>query len=578
MKAAIIDFNRTLFDPEKNKLIEGAIPLLQFLKSKKVVTVLLTREESEREDKIKFISCLFNRIVVVKEKTQKEFENIISLLKMDSSEIVVIGDYIKEEITFGNRLGMTTIRVRQGKFADEGPSTPDEKASITVSGLAEVVPEVISFLNSPTISTSKMDIQTAKGVRDIPPQEKILKNKVVATLQEIFELYGFSPLETPTLERYETLSSKFAAGDASDALKETFKLKDQGDRDLGLRFDLTVPLARFIAMNPNLKMPFKRYEMGTVFRDGPIKLGRYREFWQCDVDTIGSKSMLVEAEILAVMQTAFAKLGLDVTLKVNNRKLLNGILEQAGIKDGEPAIIAIDKLDKIGKEGVTKELLERGYNKKEIESLFSYIKEGITLKELKNKIKSQSGEEGIKELEELFVYLKELGVLTVFDISLARGLAYYTGTVYEAYLKKGTITSSLAGGGRWDNMIGKFLGGSRDVPAVGVAFGVEPIMDTLKQLQKEVKKTPTKVYVVPIQTVSESLKLVTELRTAGIPTSMDLVGKGVSKNLDYASSLGIPYVIILGSNEVQKKKVLLRDMSSGEQQELTVKEVVKKLQ
>src|SRR3989344_5246210 len=308
MKAAIIDFNRTLFDPEKNKLIEGAIPLLQFLKSKKVVTVLLTREESEREDKIKFISCLFNRIVVVKEKTQKEFENIISLLKMDSSEIVVIGDYIKEEITFGNRLGMTTIRVRQGKFADEGPSAPDEKASITVSGLAEVVPEVISFLNSPTISTSKMDIQTAKGVRDIPPQEKILKNKVVATLQEIFELYGFSPLETPTLERYETLSSKFAAGDASDALKETFKLKDQGDRDLGLRFDLTVPLARFIAMNPNLKMPFKRYEMGTVFRDGPIKLGRYREFWQCDVDTAGSSSMLADPEFLAIASAFFPKL------------------------------------------------------------------------------------------------------------------------------------------------------------------------------------------------------------------------------------------------------------------------------
>src|SRR3989344_5019587 len=197
-----------------------------------------------------------------------------------------------------------------------------------------------------------MEIQMTKGVRDIPPEEKIIKNKVVDTLKELFELYGFSPLETPILERLETLSSKFAAGEASDALKETFKLKDQGDRDLGLRFDLTVPLARFVSMNPNVKMPFKRYEMGTVFRDGPIKLGRYREFWQCDIDIVGSKSMLVEAEILAVMQTAFAKLGLDVTLKVNNRKLLNGILEQAGIKDGEPSIIAMDKLDKIGKEGV----------------------------------------------------------------------------------------------------------------------------------------------------------------------------------------------------------------------------------
>ncbi|MBI1968963.1 ATP phosphoribosyltransferase regulatory subunit, partial [Candidatus Woesearchaeota archaeon] len=176
-----------------------------------------------------------------------------------------------------------------------------------------------------------MELQTAKGVRDIPPEEKLLKNQVVRTIQAVFELYGFQPLETPILERYETLTAKFAAGEASDALKETFKLKDQGDRDLGLRFDLTVPLARYIAMNPMLKLPFKRYELGPVFRDGPIKLGRYREFWQCDADIIGASSLLAEAELLALVQTVFNKLQLDVVIKVNNRKILNGLLEQSGI-------------------------------------------------------------------------------------------------------------------------------------------------------------------------------------------------------------------------------------------------------
>ena len=182
-----------------------------------------------------------------------------------------------------------------------------------------------------------MKLQTAKGVQDVPPEEKIVKNKVVSALQETFEAYGFAPLETPLLERYETLASKFAAGEASDALKETFKLTDQGKRNLGLRFDLTVPLARFVAMNPTMKMPFKRYELGPVFRDGPIRAGRVRQFWQCDVDTIGSKSMLAEAEILALVQKAFRKLNLDVVVKVNNRKLLNGILNQVRIKNKEEA-------------------------------------------------------------------------------------------------------------------------------------------------------------------------------------------------------------------------------------------------
>ncbi len=423
-----------------------------------------------------------------------------------------------------------------------------------------------------------MTLQPAKGVRDIPPEEKALKNKVVETLRKVFEMYGFAPLGTPILQRYETLAAKFAAGEASEALKETFTLTDQGGRQLGLRFDLTVPLAGYMAMNPTLKLPFKRYEIGQVFRDGPIKTGRYREFWQCDIDVVGSDSLLADAEVLAVIDTAFKKLGLDIVIKVNSRKILNGLLEQAGITEKEGAIMAIDKLDKIGKEGVSKELVERGYSATQVDGIFSLIKENMSLAELKKKLTSREGLEGLGQLEELFSYLKAMKVRSVvYEVSLARGLAYYTGTVFEAYLKKGKITSAVAAGGRWDDMIGKYIGGNRVVPAVGVAFGLEPIMDTLRLEGRIPRQPPAKVYVIPIGTVTESLAIAQQLREKGISTSISLGKKSVSKNFEYANSMGFPYAVIVGEEELKKNKVTLRDMQSGEEQLLTVKEVVKRL-
>ncbi len=433
-----------------------------------------------------------------------------------------------------------------------------------------------TFLNEENLSRNSMPLQTAKGVRDIPPEEKIAVNDVLEAIRSVFELSGFAPLETPILERYETLAAKFAAGEASDALKETFKLKDQGNRELGLRFDLTVPLARYVAMNPTLKMPFKRYEMGIVFRDGPIKTGRVRQFWQCDADIIGSSSMLAEMEILSVTQRVFTSLGIDIIIKVNNRKVLNGLLEQAGIINKEEALIALDKLDKNGVEGVTKELQQRGYTQKQIDSLFVVVREGISLKEMSKSVVSGEGKQGIQELEELFGYLKAANVKAQFDISLCRGLAYYTGTVFEAFLKKGPVSSSLAGGGRYDNMIGNFLGGGRTVPAMGISFGLVPIVEALKEKKTGERRTPSKILVISINTIKESLAVAQELREAGICTDFAL-GKGVSKNLEYASALKIPYVIILGENELKKKKVLLRDMSAGTEQLLTVKNVVQKL-
>ena len=415
-----------------------------------------------------------------------------------------------------------------------------------------------------------MELQTAKGVRDFPPEEKILRNQVVDALKNIFERYGFSPLETPIIERYETLAAKYAGG--SEILKETFKLKDQGDRQLGLRFDLTVPLARFVGMNPTLKLPFKRYEIGRVFRDGPIKLGRYREFWQCDADIVGSKSMLADAEILSLASDFFKQLKLDVVIKVNNRKLLNGILKEAGIdRYQDDIILAIDKLEKIGEKDVKKELADLGLTNEQISNLLKFLKQ----KDFKKiKITSQEGQEGLKELEELFSYLKNKAE---FDPSLARGLAYYTGTVFEIFLKKGEIKSALAGGGRWDKMIGSFLETEKEYPAVGIAFGLEPITETLKTKQKEKTKTPTKLFLIPIQTQKETMQIAQEFRKANINTDLDIIGRGISKNLNYANSLSIPYVIFIGEEELKKKKLKLKDMKSGKEEFLTKEQIIKRL-
>ena len=419
--------------------------------------------------------------------------------------------------------------------------------------------------------------QTAKGVRDIPPEEKIIKNKVVETISKTFELYGFSPLETPIIERYETLAAKTGTGEESDALKETFKLTDQGKRKLALRFELTTSLARYIAQNPNIKLPFKRYEVGPNFRDGPIKLGRERQFWQCDADTVGAKSILTEAEQISILDSVFKKLNFKFEIKINNRKLLNGILNQAGIKKQKEAITSIDKLKKIGKEGVTKELLDKGYTKNQTNKVFKILK-NEKLKDLKKIITDESGKQGIFELEELFDYLKQLNIKSIkFEPSLARGQAYYTGTILEAFFTKSKsgITSSIASGGRYDNMIGGFIGGGRIIPAVGISFGLTSIVEELKQNVEQQTKRLTKVLVIPIKTEKQSLKIVQKLREKNINTEISLLKKGITKSLQYANSLNIPYCIIIGEKELSKNKVVLRNMITGDEKEITIKQIIK---
>lgn len=422
-----------------------------------------------------------------------------------------------------------------------------------------------------------MDLQLPKGTRDFAPEEKIVRDKVVDTLKEVFELYGFAPLETPIFERFDVLSSKYTGG--AEILKETFKLKDQGGRDLGLRYDLTVPLSRFIGMNPNTRMPFKRYQIGEVFRDGPVASARYRQFTQCDVDVIGSSSMAADAEIVSLIFTALKKLGFEIVIKINNRKLLNDVLDYCGVeKDRQDlAILSIDKLEKLGLSVVKNELKEQRIDDSKINKIIDILNikgsNDEKIKQLKNILKNS---DGLNDIEQLISYVSSQNLEADFDVSLARGLSYYTGTVIEAYIKNSSVKSSVAGGGRYDKMIGALLG-KGDYPAVGVSFGVDRIYDAMLEKRETKQKTNTKVYVIPIKTINESIKIAQQLRDAGINADIDLNEKGPSKNLEYANSLGIPFVLFVGKKELQENKLKLRDMKSGKEEMLRLDQIIEKL-
>jgi histidyl-tRNA synthetase len=409
-----------------------------------------------------------------------------------------------------------------------------------------------------------MELQLPRGMRDFPPEEKILRDEVISVLKGIFELYGFSPLETPVVERWEVLSAKYSGGE--EILKETFKLTDQGGRQLGLRYDLTVPLARFVGMNPTIKRPFKRYQIGTVYRDGPIKKGRTREFYQCDADIVGSSSPLADAECVQLALDVFEKLGIDVEVKINNRKVLYELAQAAEIPEEltEAAILSLDKLEKIGPDGVLREMIERGIARVSAERFLLGAQDREALK----------NGDGYRELEPVLSALQDPRV--VWTPSLARGLSYYTGTIYEVYAKNSSVTGSLAAGGRYDNMIGQFLGGSEKIPAVGISFGLEPILEVLKEKHPNriMRKTVTQVYVIPFKTLlAEGRAICQQLRRAGIKTDIDFSAKGISDGLKYANAYEIPFVVIVGPDEVAAGKVKLRDMRSGEEKLLTVDEV-----
>jgi len=424
-------------------------------------------------------------------------------------------------------------------------------------------------------------MQAPRGTRDYFGAPKLLRDSVSSILKTAFEKYCFEPLETPAFENLDVLSAKFAGGE--EILKETYAFADQGGRKLGLRYDFTVPLARFFASNPNMAKPFKRYALGSVWRDGPLKTGRWREFVQCDVDIVGVAGIEADAEILALTCEALCSLCLPFKVRVNNRKLLQAVLEKAGIpvQNELSVILSLDKLDKIGWQGVEKEFLGKGVaSPAQIESLKSLLlsgKEGL--------FKALAGSQGLQEIEQLLAFANEMGFGQQVELSptLARGLNYYTGNVFEAFLLNGEqlgLTSSLAGGGRYDNLVGGFLqkssGRNETVCAVGISFGLDVLCEAIARCGKEKEltqsKSQQKAFVIPVGGEREAFAVVQRLRREGARAAIDLIGRGLGKNVEYASKQGYGYAVFVGKAETSIGKVKIKNLKSGEEKTVGISE------
>ena len=408
-----------------------------------------------------------------------------------------------------------------------------------------------------------LELKNIKGTFDSLPKEQIIKNEIIDTLKEVFSCYGYLPLESATLCSYDLLASKYAGG--SEILKEVYTLKDQGNRDLGLRYDLTVPFAKIIAMNvgKEISLPFRRYEIGKVYRDGPVKAGRNREFYQCDVDLCGLSGTYPEVELLSMASLIYKRLGIDIEIEWNNRKLLSGLILEVGIeeKDISSVILSVDKLAKIGKNGVIKELAELNIDGDKLEKLFDYF--DLTIDQL-GSINSNIDilNEGIKEVIEVNNYLEKLGLNEcVFKPYLARGLEIYTSTVWEVFDKQKRITSSIGAGGRYDKIITNFIDDGNNYPAVGMTFGLVPIYE-LVSLNKN-NYSFYDLFIIPINTKVESLILANKLRSMGIRTIIEMNDKKVKKSMEWANKNNVAFVMVLGEDEIKNKIIKIKDMSSS---------------
>ncbi|NIO44268.1 MAG: histidine--tRNA ligase [Candidatus Aenigmarchaeota archaeon] len=419
-------------------------------------------------------------------------------------------------------------------------------------------------------------MNTVKGTRDFLPAEALIKQNIIERMKKVFETYGFQPLETPALESWEVLSTKGAGGE--EILKETYNFEDLGGRRIALRYDLTVPLARVIAMNPNLSLPFKRYQIQNVWRYGDVAKDRFREFLQADIDTVGSNTMVADAEIIACVISTLTELGFEkFKVRLNNRKILSALVKYAGVPEEKviETFRIIDKLIKIGERGVEKELIGKGISKEASKKILEFIKiKGDLVLEKAEKLIEDK--EGIEELKQIISYLKSMKVEPKFeiDLSLARGLDYYTGPIFEVFAEEGI--GSIVGGGRYDKMIGLFSG--KDVPATGISFGIERIIEVMKERKMiEVKKSNVKVFVVAVndKVRDKVLEIVQILRNNSIPADFDLRSRSLSKQLDYANSLGIPNVIIVGEKELESNSVKLKKMDTGKEISLKIDDMVK---
>ncbi|MED0987842.1 histidine--tRNA ligase [Bacillus paramycoides] len=411
-----------------------------------------------------------------------------------------------------------------------------------------------------------MEMKNVKGTKDYLPEEQVLRNKIKRACEDTFERYGCKPLETPTLNMYELMAYKYGGGD--EILKEIYTLQDQGKRELALRYDLTIPFAKVVAMNPNIRLPFKRYEIGKVFRDGPIKQGRFREFIQCDVDIVGVESVIAEAELMGMAFELFRTLNLDVQIQYNNRKLLTGILESINIPTEltNDVILSLDKIEKIGIDGIRKDLQNRGIIEETVEIICDTVQSCIEfdITDFEKAFNNTLVTNGVDELQQLQQYLLALGIKesTIFNPFLARGLTMYTGTIYEIFLKDGSITSSIGSGGRYDNIIGAFRGDNMSYPTVGISFGLDVIYTAL-QKQETIASTAD-LFIIPLGTELQCLQIAQKLRaTTSLKVELELAGRKLKRALNYANKENIPYVLIIGEEEITTEIVVLRNMKEG---------------
>ncbi len=440
-----------------------------------------------------------------------------------------------------------------------------------------------------------------KGTRDFSPVEMMKRNYIFDTIRSVYKTYGFLPIETPAMETMQTLMGKY--GEEGDRL--IFKILNSGDFKSGveasefaensslalankfcekaLRYDLTVPFARFVVMHRNeLQLPFKRYQIQPVWRADRPQKGRYREFYQCDADIVGSTSLLNEVELVQIIDTVFSKFGINITIKLNSRKILSGIAEIIGKPDKIVDItVAIDKLEKIGIENVNAELAEKGLSEAEIQAI-----QPIILLQGSNEEKLQSlrqtlatseiGQKGIDEMEYIFSMLKNVNVKAVLqlDLTLARGLNYYTGAILEVKANDVEM-GSICGGGRYDNLTGIF--GMPGLSGVGISFGADRIYDVLNQLDaypKDTKEATKLLFVNFGETeVLYILPIIAKLRAEGYACELYPDSAKMKKQMQYANDRQIPFVAIVGGDEIAQNKVLIKNMATGEQ-ELVDKDAV----
>jgi histidyl-tRNA synthetase len=424
------------------------------------------------------------------------------------------------------------------------------------------------------MAKDKVKPRIMPGFMELLPSEQILFNKMYDTIREVYESFGFMPLDTPVLELAEVLLAK-AGGETE---KQIYRF-NKGDTDMAMRFDLTVPLARYVAQHSGeLTFPFKRYQMSKVYRGERPQHGRFREFYQCDIDIIGNDelSLVYDAEMPAVIYNVFKRLDFGkFTIRLNNRKVLNGFFDSLGLGDRIADILrTIDKLDKIGAEKVLAELSEFGVESDAADKILKFITaEGTTdekiayLKSLG--IDNEVFAQGVEELAQVADYMRMFGIeedYFTLDLTIARGLDYYTGTVYETVLDDYRGLGSVCSGGRYDNLTGYYT--NQKMPGIGISIGLTRLFSQLKEvgLIKAESKSLVKVLVAPMDCdMAYALKTADTLRKAGIPTEVYYASKGFKHKMKYADKLAIPYVAVIGTDEESKGEVSIKNMATGEQ-------------